>query len=158
MLTFKPFPAIKSFKKPRSNGHTRLYIYANWKKIRKHHKSYLVTVKSKIRILFFDSPGIINQRFYKQWIWNHLLIHLLLVQFQSYSSHCPHGLNAAFANFAMMIKSSVSPRDIATLRSKLLLHEQRLSRQAKRVTDPVVAMHSSFVNHPPFLLILKNPR
>lgn len=50
----------------------------------------------------------------------------------------------------MMIESSDSPRDFATLRSKLLLREQRLSRQAKRVTDhPVVAMHSSFVNHPP---------
>lgn len=67
-----------------------------------------------------------------------------------FSSHCPHGLNAAFVNFAMMIESSDSPRDFATLRSKLLLREQRLSRQAKRVTDhPVVAMHSSFVNHPP---------
>lgn len=44
--------------------------------------------------------------------------------------HCLHGLNSAFDNFVMMIENvDVSPC-FASLKSKLLVHEQRIARQS----------------------------
>lgn len=60
--------------------------------------------------------------------------------------HCLHGLNAAFDNFVMMIENSDVSPSFTSLKSKLLVHEQRIARQSKRVTEPITAM---LVSHNP---------